>query len=321
MNLAEKIITLRKEMSWSQEDLANEINVSRQAVSKWEQNQSVPDMDKIIKMSELFKVSVDSLVKDDIEIIQERQSEKINLKSLNLEDAQTYLTLVFIQSKKIAFSVMLFILSPVVLIILTSLSELNSTKISENSASAIGLIILFSMISVAIAIIIITSSKIADYQYLDSELLRIDPEVKKFVNEARSIYKTEYTKKLVLGIVLCVLSVLPLFIRLLFTHNNQSIYAVPMILFFVSIGVYFLIESSIKKTAYEKLLQEGEFTKQNKLKKPMRNKLSTVYWLLCTTIFLAYSFITRNWGYSWIIYALAGIMYPLLLALLDLFTD
>ena len=51
MNLAEKIITLRKEMSWSQEDLANEINVSRQAVSKWEQNQSVPDMDKIIKMS------------------------------------------------------------------------------------------------------------------------------------------------------------------------------------------------------------------------------------------------------------------------------
>ena len=48
MNLSEKIITLRKQKHWSQEELAEKLNVSRQAVSKWENASSIPDLDKII---------------------------------------------------------------------------------------------------------------------------------------------------------------------------------------------------------------------------------------------------------------------------------
>ena len=61
MSLAEKIITLRKQNGWSQEELAEHLEISRQAVSKWELGASIPDIDKIVKMSELFGVTTDYL--------------------------------------------------------------------------------------------------------------------------------------------------------------------------------------------------------------------------------------------------------------------
>ena len=63
MNLAEKIQDLRKRNGLSQEQLAERLGISRQAVSKWESGQSVPDIDKIVLMSEFFKVSTDYLLK------------------------------------------------------------------------------------------------------------------------------------------------------------------------------------------------------------------------------------------------------------------
>ncbi len=64
MPLADKIIELRKKQGWSQIDLADRLDVSRQSVSKWEMAQAVPELDKIIKMSELFAVTTDYLLKD-----------------------------------------------------------------------------------------------------------------------------------------------------------------------------------------------------------------------------------------------------------------
>lgn len=64
MTLAEKILSLRTERGMSQDDLAEKLEVSRQSVSKWETAQSTPDLDKIIKLADLFGVSVDELVRD-----------------------------------------------------------------------------------------------------------------------------------------------------------------------------------------------------------------------------------------------------------------
>ena len=71
MILADKIIELRKKNGWSQEDLAEKLSVSRQSISKWEGAQSIPDMNKIIKMSEIFGVSTDFLLKDEMEMEKE----------------------------------------------------------------------------------------------------------------------------------------------------------------------------------------------------------------------------------------------------------
>lgn len=63
--LAEKIYSLRKKSGLSQEQLASELNVSRQAISKWEADSSVPESEKLIAFSEYFQVSVDYLIKDE----------------------------------------------------------------------------------------------------------------------------------------------------------------------------------------------------------------------------------------------------------------
>ncbi len=64
MTLAEKILSLRTKRGMSQDDLAEKLEVSRQSVSKWETAQSTPDLDKIIRLADLFGVTVDQLVRD-----------------------------------------------------------------------------------------------------------------------------------------------------------------------------------------------------------------------------------------------------------------
>ena len=65
MILAEKLYTLRKKSGLSQEQLAEQLNVSRQAISKWESGQSVPESDKLIAISKYFNVTLDYLMKED----------------------------------------------------------------------------------------------------------------------------------------------------------------------------------------------------------------------------------------------------------------
>lgn len=80
MTFQEKLIELRKKKGFSQEELAEQVGVSRQSVSKWETGQSNPDISKLILLSEIFEVSVDTLVKD-----QDKDEEKIKQESPKAE--------------------------------------------------------------------------------------------------------------------------------------------------------------------------------------------------------------------------------------------
>ncbi len=87
MNISEKILNLRKANNLTQEELAEQLNVSRQSISKWESEQAIPEVDKLIALSEFFKVSTDYLLKpsqiDELSIkteILEKQQKEIMLK-------------------------------------------------------------------------------------------------------------------------------------------------------------------------------------------------------------------------------------------------
>lgn len=73
MNLGDKIYTLRKQHGLSQEELGDKLNVSRQTISKWERNESTPDLDKIAPLCALFDLSADELLQDKPQI--EKQTE------------------------------------------------------------------------------------------------------------------------------------------------------------------------------------------------------------------------------------------------------
>ena len=84
MNLANRIQSLRKQNGYSQEEFAERLSVTRQAVSKWENEQSTPDLQKIIEMSDLFHVSTDYLLKG---IEDTSAHEQPNVKAFYLEFA------------------------------------------------------------------------------------------------------------------------------------------------------------------------------------------------------------------------------------------
>lgn len=65
MALSEKLYTLRRKSGLSQEQLAEQLNVSRQAISKWEAGQSIPESDKLLSISNYFHVSLDYLMKEE----------------------------------------------------------------------------------------------------------------------------------------------------------------------------------------------------------------------------------------------------------------
>ena len=82
MNFNEKLIKLRKERGLSQEELGAAVGVSRQTISKWELAQSYPDFQKLVLLSDYFKISLDTLVKDiDVEVVRDKN---LNEKQLSM---------------------------------------------------------------------------------------------------------------------------------------------------------------------------------------------------------------------------------------------
>ena len=95
MILADKIIELRKQAGMSQEELAEKMNVSRQSVSKWEGAQSVPDLNRILQLSEIFGVSTDTLLKDELTlttaISDVPDTTEPPLRAVSMEEANAFL--------------------------------------------------------------------------------------------------------------------------------------------------------------------------------------------------------------------------------------
>ena len=91
MILADKIIRLRKRNGWSQEELAEKMNVSRQAVSKWESAQTIPDLEKILLLSSLFGVTTDYLLKDEMEDEEFTDETDFSVKRITLSQADDFL--------------------------------------------------------------------------------------------------------------------------------------------------------------------------------------------------------------------------------------
>ena len=122
MNISQKILLQRKKKGISQEDLANALNVSRQAVSKWESSQSVPYMDKIVALSSYFNITTDYLLKDEIETIDgadNYSSKNVDMQMLNKELSENdFQNIRYEAEKKKHTSYWLLIIAPFIMILI-----------------------------------------------------------------------------------------------------------------------------------------------------------------------------------------------------------
>ena len=161
MIFADKLILLRKKAGWSQEELAEQMEVTRQSVSKWEGAQSIPDLEKIIRLSALFGVSTDYLLKDEIEETGQigPSSDVPPIRRVSMEEAGAFLAVKAGTANAIAYGVLLCILSPVVLFILSALSEYTASALREDAANGIGMIVLILLVAAAAALFVSSAAR------------------------------------------------------------------------------------------------------------------------------------------------------------------
>jgi hypothetical protein len=77
----------------------------------------------------------------------------------------------------------------------------------------------------------------------------------------------------------------------------------------VAVGVYFIINGGSRIGAYNKLLQEGEYSLEGKKASVTVDKVASIYWPIATAIYLIWSFVTNDWGITWIVWPIAGVLF------------
>ena len=325
--LSEKIINLRKSRGWSQEELAERLDVSRQSVSKWESGVSNPELDKIVAMSTLFGVSTDYLLKevsddeksksirdfvrddeDEEEKAETVAKESLPTKVISTAECEDYLAAVRKAGSRIAIGVLLCILSPVALILLGGLSDMGMLM-SEGTAGAVGFAVLFVLVGAAIAIFIPTGIPLSKYEYLENHILILS---KRDENALREEYEARDKKDLwhiTAGILTCIFGVLVLILAGCFFPQNDMILIIATCLLFVfaAIGVYIIVRTCYLRGAYQKLLQLEDYAKKNKMLVHLDAE-DGIYWPIVLALYLGSSFLTNAWGATWIIWPIAAIL-------------
>ena len=315
MILAEKIMEERKKNGWSQEELAEKLSVSRQAVSKWESAQSIPDLQRVIQLSEIFGVSTDYLLKDECETPQpiegvEPSDKDFPLKKVSVEDANDFMEVRKKNAPKIAAAVAACIVSPSVLIFLAGLSEAQIGNISEGVAASVGLVCLLGFVAAAVFTFIFCGMQTKRFEFLENECFETAYGVEGLAKEKLKNYEGTFTRGIAVGVVLCIVAAIPLLVAACMDAPDAVCTSfVSLLLILVACGVYMIIRVGMIKGSYDILLQEGDYTISEKKLKKKSDAFSGAYWCIATAIYLGWSFWTMRWDFTWIIWPVAGVLF------------
>lgn len=320
MLLADKIVTLRKRAGWSQEELAVQLGVSRQSVSKWESAQSVPDMQKVVQMSRLFGVTTDYLLKEELGEPEPAPAEPdALLRCVTMEQAADYLAQRQAAAPKLALATLLCVLSPVALLLLSALSDRPGAAISENAAAGIGLCVLLVLVAVAAAVFITCAAQVKAYAFLESEPFETAYGVTGMVRERRAAFAPRHTRGKVVGTVLCILSAVPLFIAVCLDGPDLLyVGAVCLLLVLAGVGSAVFVYGGVYWVAMDRLLEEDDYARPRKRQNGVVGAVSAIYWLTATAAYLLWTF--GPWWDAqpqdtWILWAVAGVLYGAVMAL------
>lgn len=361
MILADKIIRERKKLGLSQEELAEKMNISRQSVSKWEINQSLPEIDKILLMSSIFGVTTDYLLKDEIEtdenltkndsgderddtgnennsaIVLEKGGKTLKIPSENtkensrqfirtvtMEQANDFLSSRSKAAKNIALGTFLCIMSVIPLFLLAAESETQLVSFSEDTAGALGLVLMFLILIPAVVLFVYTGSKNAPYEFLEKEPFETEQGAAEMVREKQKAFNSKYTKFNIAGIVFCLLSPISLFFGS-FSENDaiMTFSCLTVTLTLAGIGSVFFILAGVPHESMQKLLKEGEYSEAAKKTNSIKGTVFVIYWLVVTAAYLLMLFLSgdqgNDWknGYSWIIWPVAAVLFPVVMMICD----
>lgn len=320
MRLSQNIAGLRHAAGWSQEELAARLDVTRQSVSKWESGQSVPDAERLVKLSELFGVSVDFLLKGDGPPAGDappgrfRGAVGYGRRGGGLSGAA--------RTRGGAHRGRDVPVHPVAGLPAAArgYERRRDGALSETAAVGYGLAALLVLVAGAVALFIHCGLQSAPYRYLD-EPFTLEQAAAELVRGRLEADKRAYGRKCVAGGVLCVLAALPLLLTAILTGGDALAVVASLCgtLLLAGAGSALFILAGVPRAAAERLLQIGEYTREAKRKGALLEVFSSVYWLAATAVYLLLSF-RNGWDRSWMLWPVAGVIFAALYALLEALT-
>lgn len=326
MILADKIIELRKKSGMTQDELAEKLGVSRQSVSKWEGAQSTPDLARILKLAEIFSVSTDVLLKDELELEQNISSENIEtvsvkahveteppLRPVSMAEAVEYLEKNSKKAFLVALGVALCILSPIMAIVSEMLFE--NTPLEDAGA-----ILMFVLVAAAVGLFIYAGSLMKKFEYMEKECLDTEYGVDGMVREKREREQSKNTMHTIIGVILCILSVIPpILCDMLFSDSALEDIGTVFLFMSVAAGTFLIVNSGIINSGYNVLLEKDRYSREKKINVGNSLVAMGIYWSIVTALYLGYSFITFNWHISWIIWVVAAVLSPAVILIVNVF--
>lgn len=224
------------------------------------------------------------------------------------EEAERYMDASAKTVKWIALGVLLCIYSPLALMVCGGLQD--TMGLSDFYVVCFGLIPLFIIVGIAVAIFIYNGVKMEKFEYLKKEEIQIDAGLEQSLRQMDEEERPGATVKMIIGILLCIFSVIPLLVVGSMTENDFAVaLAVDFLLVCVGIGVVILIISGEKRECIKVLLQEEDYTKGSKKNNKLIDVVASIYWPIVTVIYLAWSFVTMQWGMTWIVWPIAGVLF------------
>jgi len=320
MILADKIIKLRKQFGWSQEELAEKMNVSRQSVSKWESTNSIPDLNRIIVLAEIFDVSTDFLLKDEIEAF-DSPSESIEsgIVQVTLEQALKYVESKIEVSALITKGVVLCVCSVVPLFFFLAMAEASRLSLTGDSAAAIGVVSILIMVSVGISFFIKTNQYKGDIAVIETEAFELAYGVHSVFTEKLQNFRATYNLRLSVGIFMFIISFVPLMFVGIFSGGTDIILMMLIVLILIiAAGIYIIAPASAKYDAYNNILEDNSIETEKSRRTKRAEKLAAFYWPLLTAIYLGWSLWTMDWGVTWIVWPVGAVFFAALVGLMEL---
>ncbi len=311
MLFAEKLIQLRKKYEMSQEELAEKVDVSRQSVSKWESGTSTPDLDKMIKLADVFEVSIDYLVNEDVDDPIYKDSDISANRSVSMEEADMFLDANQRSAAKIALGVALCIIGPSIVVAMAGGAEGGFISFNEDHAAGIAVLIMFVLITLAVGLFIMSGFELERYDYLTKEVIDLAYGVRGNIYRMKDEFEPVRRRRIVVCVCAYILGIVPIIATGIF-NEVYAPFAVAFYLVIVAAATCVLVYTGVVSGGFNKLLQLGEYSEENKRIEKATANLSGAFWTAIIGIYLLYSFLTNDWGRSWIIWPVAVFLYAFL---------
>lgn len=323
MILADKIIRLRKRNGWSQEELADKLDVSRQSVSKWESAAAIPSLEKILQLSQLFGVTSDYLLKDEIED-EEFSDDKYaqEIRRVSLDEAVKYIARRKKAAWQIAIATFLCIISPITLIILAAATENPSLGVSETVAWSVGLAVMFALVLCAVPIYIVCGFQNAPYEFLEKSVpFELEYGVRGVIGERKKEFNNFYIVSNVIATCFCIAAPVPLILSALGENGFIAVVMLAVTMVMAGTGAFIFIVAGVQQASFQKLLKEGEYTLKEKKRSAIKEPIGAAYWGIATAVYLAWSFLSNDWHITWLVFAVGGVLFPVVMAVCNIFID